>query len=81
MNDQPIEDIKLKQSMSDDEFYQQLEENYQLAIAEYEEKYKAALKSKDEEIAIYKNQVEELKKIILSLSKAPIVIQQEPLNN
>lgn len=54
----------------------QLEENYRLATAEYEKKYKAALKSKDEELAIYKRQVEELKEIIQSLSKTPIVIRQ-----
>jgi len=63
--------------ISDEEIHSQLKENYRLAIVEHEKKYKAALISKDKEIATYKEQVKELKKIIQSLSQAPIVIQQD----
>ncbi len=61
----------------DKEFSRQLQENYRLAIAEHEEKYKAALRSKDDQIAIYKERTEKLKEIIENLSRTPIVIKQE----
>lgn len=58
-----------------------LEENYRLALEESEEKYKTALKFKDEEIAVYKDQTEKLKEIIDSLSKSPILIKREQKKN
>ena len=59
----------------------QLKENYKIEEEEFEEKNKAILKSKDEEIRIYKEQVEELKEIIRNLSKEPIIIKQESERN
>ena len=61
----------------DREINQQLQDNYRLAVVEHEEKYKAALKSKDEEISVYKEQTKRLKEIIEDLSQNPIVIKQD----
>ncbi|MGH2414460.1 MAG: pentapeptide repeat-containing protein, partial [Microcystaceae cyanobacterium] len=49
--------------------------NYQLALQAVEEKYKAQLQAKDEQIVIYRQQSGEMKEIISLLASKPINVQ------
>lgn len=50
-------------------------QNYQLALQAVEEKYKAQLQAKDEQIVIYRQQSGEMKEIISLLASKPINVQ------
>jgi uncharacterized protein YjbI with pentapeptide repeats len=50
-------------------------ENYQLALAAVEEKYKAQLQAKDNEIVIYRQQSAEMTEIVKLLANKPINVQ------
>ncbi len=50
-------------------------QNYQLALQAVEEKYKAQLQAKDNEIVIYRQQSAEMKEIVKLLANKPINVQ------
>jgi uncharacterized protein YjbI with pentapeptide repeats len=50
-------------------------QNYQLALAAVEEKYKAELQAKDNEIVIYRQKSAEMTEIVKLLAKKPINVQ------
>jgi uncharacterized protein YjbI with pentapeptide repeats len=50
-------------------------QNYQLALQAVEEKYKAQLQAKDEQIVIYRQQSAEMKEIVSLLANKPINVQ------
>jgi uncharacterized protein YjbI with pentapeptide repeats len=50
-------------------------QDYQLALAAVEEKYKAELQAKNNEIVIYRQQSAEMKEIVKLLAKKPINVQ------
>ncbi|MGM3304584.1 pentapeptide repeat-containing protein [Anabaena sp. WFMT] len=50
-------------------------QNYQLALAAVEEKYKALLQAKDNEIVIYRQQSADMKEITSLLANKPITVQ------
>jgi uncharacterized protein YjbI with pentapeptide repeats len=50
-------------------------QNYQLALAAVEEKYKAELQAKDNEIVIYRQQSSEMTEIVKLLANKPINVQ------
>jgi uncharacterized protein YjbI with pentapeptide repeats len=58
-----------------EKIHSQFTENYQLALQAVEEKYKAVLQAKDEEILFHRQQSAKIPEIIISLANQPINVQ------
>jgi len=72
--------ISVPPEVEKSEITRQFFENYQLAIQDIEAKYRADLQGKDREKEIYRQQLQELRKIIETLANRPIIIDPEQQN-
>ncbi|MCE2695979.1 MAG: pentapeptide repeat-containing protein [Nostocales cyanobacterium LE14-WE4] len=67
--------VAIPENADKEKIHSDFTQNYQLALAEIEEKYKAQLQDKDNEIVIYRQQNSEMTEIVKLLANKPINIQ------
>jgi tRNA U34 5-carboxymethylaminomethyl modifying GTPase MnmE/TrmE len=59
--------------MKNEEDYLKLIKNYQFHVKLLQERFNSEIRSKDNEILIYKSQIDYLQKLVISLSERPII--------
>ncbi|MDB9521832.1 pentapeptide repeat-containing protein [Dolichospermum circinale CS-1225] len=67
--------VAVPENANKEKIHSDFTENYQLALAAVEEKYKAVLQAKDEEINFHRQQSGKIPEMILSLANKPINVQ------
>jgi uncharacterized protein YjbI with pentapeptide repeats len=67
--------VAVPENANKEKIHSDFTENYQLALAAVEEKYKAQLQAKDNEIVIYRQQSAEMTEIVKLLANKPINVQ------
>ena len=66
--------VKVSDEANKEKIHSDLMQNYELALKAIEEKYPAALKAKDEEIAAHRQENAYLRQLAEKLAKTPIAI-------
>ena len=67
--------VAVPENANKEKIHSDFTQNYQLALAAVEEKYKAQLQAKDNEIVIYRQQSAEITEIVKLLANKPINVQ------